>query len=150
MVTHRILDPSPLATEVLAGQVQNAIADFMAFCFQGGIPMDWNIHFPFIDWLETNYPVPASRIPALRLESMAAAASAWAHAPYVDMNDSHLVIVDGTSRQICGATRANRFRDAVRVHRLQGRLGRLADPFPEVGFAYASGSSWSLERLRFP
>ena len=148
MVTHRLLDPSPTLAEAMAGNLRSTILNFMEYCFNFQIPLDWKSHLVLVHWYLVDYKSKVPNGSALRLESMAAAASAWAHDSYVNPEDRFIAIVDGITGQACGAVRPIRFIDPVRVYGLMGHRGILSGQWPPDRFAYGTGSGWTITGWR--
>ena len=144
MVTHRLLDPSPRLVAALGSGLPDLVKAFMSYCFEARIPLDWKSHLRFLEWLETRQRSSSPRIPGIRLESMAAAASAWAHDPYAALCARRIAVLDVHSRLACGAVRPSGFLEPVRVLRLQGEADLAGARLPSRGFAWATGSCWIL------
>lgn len=110
IVWHSIFDGSPSLEKELKSESSQIIRNFMEYCFNNYIPLDWKKHLLFLFWLGER----ALNNKDIRAEAYTLSLASWSVDSYNNIEDRALIILDIDSNLAYAALRPKKFNEDIK------------------------------------
>lgn len=146
IVWHRLFDPTQKLLAILEPDSSRLLVDFMRYCYQRKIGLDWKKHIAFLSWMIDIVKFKPINQSFIRMELIAATASSWAYDQYANSDFQRIVIFDKFTNTCVGATRSTDFSKPIKISLLSHISDSSSINFckSDIVYGLGIGSGWSI------